>query len=93
MGQPGDLNINVLEANPGSNNLKIPLESDVRKDLLQSEDTELVNNIDKCPTISLKIQRVETKALIGTGNGMTCNPKTFLKITKTNFKIVKFYQL
>ena len=41
-------------ANPGSNITKRPLDLDMRKDLLESENVEIIDKVDKCPNIYVK---------------------------------------
>ena len=67
----------MLEANPGSNNLKRPLKLVIRKDLLDPQEAEIVNNVDRCLNINIKIQGVKTGALIETGSEITCISKSF----------------
>ena len=80
------LNIKVLVANPGSNIVKRRIELNVREDLLQSEDIKIADNVDECPNIYVKIQRVETKALIDTGREITCISENFIENNKNKFK-------
>ena len=69
---PGQSNVNMLEAIPGSNIIERPLDLDVRKDLLENENCEIIENVDKCPNIFLKIEGIKTDALIDTGSEITC---------------------
>ena len=73
----------------GLNNLKTPLELDVRKDFLESEHTAIVNNVDKFPNIHVKIQGVKTKALIDTGSEITFISENFFENNKNKFKNCK----
>ena len=76
----------MVEANPGSNNVKRPLELNIREDLLESEDSKIVDNVDKCPNINVRTQEVKTEALIGTGSEITCIYKNFVENNKNKFK-------
>ena len=71
------LNINELEANPVSKNVKRPLELNAREDLLEPEDIKITDNDDRCPNIRVKIQGVKTEALIDTGSEITCISENF----------------
>ena len=66
--------------------MKRPLELNVREDLLESEDIKIVDNVDKCPNINVKIQRVEFEPLIDTGSKITCIFENFFENNKNKFK-------
>ena len=53
-------NINIFETKPVSNNSERPLNLDAGKDLLESEDVEIISNIDKCLNIIIKILGIQT---------------------------------
>ena len=59
----------------GLKKLKKTLELDIRNNLLESGEIKIVNNVDKCPNIYVRIQSVKTEALIDTGNEITCTFK------------------
>ena len=81
--------INLLEAIPGSNAIKRPLVVDTRKDLLGFENSKIVQNIDKCPNIFVKILGIITKALIYTGSEITRISEDFFGNNKSKFKNCK----
>ena len=66
--------------------MKRPLELNFREDLLGSEDIKIVDNVDKCPNINVKIQGIETEALIDTGSEITCISENFFENNKNKFK-------
>ena len=53
--------------------------------MLKTEDLEIINNIDKCPNINVKIQGVKTQALIDTGSEITCISENFFENNKKFF--------
>ena len=71
------------------NNLKRPLYLDVRNDWSGAEDVEIINMIDKCPNIFVKIQGVKTEAAIDTGSKITCISENFFVNNKNKFKNCK----
>ena len=56
---------------------------------MKTEDVEIINNIDKCPNINVKIQGVKTEALIDTGSEITCISENFFENNKNKFKNCK----
>ena len=86
---PGQLNVHTLVAIPGSNSIKRPLYLHKRKDLLESEDVQIIDEVDKCPNIYVKIQGIKTKALIDTGSEITCISEYFFEDNKRKFKNCK----
>ena len=54
----------------------------MRKDLLEYENCEIVESVDKCPNIFVKIQGVKTEALIDTGSEVTCISEHFFENNK-----------
>ena len=78
-----------MEAIPGSNIIERPLDFDMRKDLLENENCEIVENVDKCPSIFVKIQGVKTEALIDTGSEITCISENFFENNKNMLKNCK----
>ena len=79
----------MLEAVPGSNVKERPLDLDVRKDLLEYENCEIIKKVDKCPNIFVKIQGIKTDALIDTGSEITCISENFFKNNKNKLKNCK----
>ena len=73
--------------------MKRPLELIVREDLLESEDVKIVDNVDKCPNINVKIQGVENEALIDTGSEITCIFENFFENNKNKFKNCEIFQI
>ena len=66
--------------------MKRPLELNGREDFFDSRDIKIVDNVDKCPNIYVKIQGVETEALIDTGSEIICISENFFKNNKSNFE-------
>ena len=66
--------------------MRTPLELNVREDLLEPEDIKITDNDDSCPNIRVKIQGVETEALIDTGSEITCISENFFENNKNKFK-------
>ena len=66
--------------------MKRPLELTGREDLLESEDVKIMDTVDQCPNIEVKIQGVKTEALIDTGSEITCISESFFENNKNKFK-------
>ena len=62
------------------------LDLDIKKDLLELENIETTNNIDKYPNINLKIQGVKTESLNKTESEITCISENFFQNNKNKFK-------
>ena len=73
--------------------MKRPLELNVREDLLESEGVKIVDTLDKCPNINVKIQGVETKALIDTGIEMICISENFFENNENKFKNCEIFPI
>ena len=61
----------------------------MRKDLLESEKCEIVKKVDACPNIFVKIQGIETDALIDTGSEITYISENFFENNKNKRKNCK----
>ena len=83
----------MLEAIPGSNVTKRPLDFEVRTNLLESENVQIIDKVDKCPNIYAKIQGIKTDALIDTGSEITCISESFFENNKNTFKNCKIFPI
>lgn len=66
-----------------------PLPSDMRVDLLESEDNKRKMNYYRWPVMNIKIQNVETKALIDTESKVKCITESFFESNRKKFEECK----
>ena len=67
--------------------MKRPLELDVREDLLEFENCEIVKKVDACPNIFVKIQGIKIDALIDAGSEITCISEDFFENNTNKFRL------